>query len=100
LGELILKRQSTTRRTLERVVAVPVQTYAEYSGFQFTSVDQVDIVGVPESVPFLLAGDSGSVIVSRQKILLLTLIWSKRYSLQEEQPMMESITPWELQLQK
>ena len=74
LGELILKRQSTTRRTLERVVAVPVQTYAEYSGFQFTSVDQVDIVGVPESVPFLLAGDSGSVIVSRQKILLLTLI--------------------------
>ena len=52
LGELILKRESTTRRTLERVVAVPVQTYAEYSGFQFTFVDQVDIVGVPESVPF------------------------------------------------
>ena len=74
LGELILKRESTTRRTLERVVAIPVQTYAEYSGFQFTFVDQVDIVGVPESVPFLLAGDSGSVIVSRQKILLLTLI--------------------------
>jgi hypothetical protein len=67
LGDFVLKRGRTTRRTLGRVVAVAVETSVEYGGIPCNFVDQVAIVGVPESVPFSLGGDSGSVIVSKQK---------------------------------
>jgi hypothetical protein len=67
LGDLVLKRGRTTRKTLGRVVAVAIETSVEYGGIPCNFVDQVAIVGVPESVPFSLGGDSGSVIVSKQK---------------------------------
>jgi len=67
LGDLVLKRGRTTRKTLGRVVAVAVETSVEYGAIPCNFVDQVAIVGVPESVPFSLGGDSGSVIISKQK---------------------------------
>jgi hypothetical protein len=67
LGDLVIKRGRTTRRTLGRVVAVAVETSVDYRGFPCSFVDQVVIVGVPETMPFSLGGDSGSVIVSKQK---------------------------------
>jgi hypothetical protein len=67
LGDSVLKRGRTTRKTIGKVVAVSVETSVDYRGIPCGFEDQVVIVGVPEATPFSLAGDSGSVIVSKVK---------------------------------
>jgi hypothetical protein len=67
LGDSVMKRGRTTRKTIGRVTAVGVETTVDYRGIPCHFEDQVQVVGVPESVPFSLAGDSGSVIVSASK---------------------------------
>ena len=67
LGDSVMKRGRTTRKTVGKVVAVSVETTIDYRGFPCGFEDQVVVVGVPETIPFSLAGDSGSVIVSAKK---------------------------------
>jgi hypothetical protein len=64
LGDKVMKRGRTTRKTTGRVVAVAVETTVDYQGFPCNFIDQVVITGIPETIPFSLAGDSGSCIVS------------------------------------
>lgn len=67
LGDRVLKRGRTTRKTVGRVVAVDIETTVDYQGIPCNFTDQVVIVGVPETTPFSLSGDSGSIIVSAEK---------------------------------
>jgi hypothetical protein len=67
LGDAVMKRGRTTRKTIGKVVAVAVETTVDYRGFPCGFEDQIVVVGVPETIPFSLPGDSGSVIVSARK---------------------------------
>jgi hypothetical protein len=67
LGDNVMKRGRTTLKTVGRVTAVSIQTTVDYQGIPCNFEDQVDITGVPETTPFSLPGDSGSLIVSSQK---------------------------------
>lgn len=67
LGDSVMKRGRTTLKTAGRVTAVSIQTTVDYQGIPCNFEEQVDITGVPETTPFSLPGDSGSVIVSSKK---------------------------------
>jgi hypothetical protein len=67
LGDKVMKRGRTTQKTIGRVTAVAVETTVDYQGYPCNFVDQVAITGIPETTPFSLPGDSGSVIVSADK---------------------------------
>jgi hypothetical protein len=60
LGDSVMKRGRTTLKTAGRVTV-------DYQGIPCNFEEQVDITGVPETTPFSLPGDSGSVIVSSKK---------------------------------
>lgn len=67
LGDKVMKRGRTTHKTVGRVVAVDIETTVDYQGMPCNFSDQVVIVGIPETTPFSLSGDSGSVILSAEK---------------------------------
>ena len=67
LGDKVIKYGRTTLKTIGRVTAVAVQTTVDYQGIPCDFDNQVVITGIPESVPFSLPGDSGSLIVSSEK---------------------------------
>jgi hypothetical protein len=66
LGDKVVKRGRTTRLTDGMVVDVGVEVNVPYQGKDCTFEDQVAIVGIPQTDPFSLAGDSGSFVVSEE----------------------------------
>jgi hypothetical protein len=66
LGDVVVKRGRTTRLRVGMVVAVGVSVQVPYQGIPCTFEDQVTIVGIPETDPFSLGGDSGSFVVSEE----------------------------------
>lgn len=67
LGDRVLKRGRTTRKTLGEVIAIGVsdsQISVPYQGIPCNFDNQCVVVGLPTEVPFSLAGDSGSAVVS------------------------------------
>jgi len=69
LGDRALKRGRTTRKTLGEVIAVGVpdsQISVSYQGIPCNFDNQCVVVGLPTEVPFSLAGDSGSAVVSEE----------------------------------
>jgi hypothetical protein len=67
LNDKVMKRGRTTRKTIGRVIAVMQSVQVEYNGYPCDFEGQVAIVGDPPSKPFSLAGDSGSLVVSKEK---------------------------------
>ena len=68
LGDKVMKRGRTTQKTIGRVTAVAIESTVDYQGYPCNFMDQVAITGIPETTPFSLPGDSGSIIVSANKI--------------------------------
>lgn len=65
LGDKVVKRGRTTRKTIGKVIAVHARIYVPYQGYNCDFSNQVTIVGYPNPrKPFSLSGDSGSCIVS------------------------------------
>jgi hypothetical protein len=68
LGDRVLKRGRTTRKTVGEVTAVLADniTVDYQEGIPCVFNDQAIVVGIPETNPFSLAGDSGSFVVSEE----------------------------------
>jgi hypothetical protein len=67
LGDKVMKRGRTTRKTQGKVIGVSARVYVPYRGYNCDFSDQVTIIGDPDpKVPFSLKGDSGSCIVASE----------------------------------
>lgn len=66
VGDIVMKRGRTTRKTLGRVIAVNQEVFVRYQGlYDCRFINQVNIVGHPDvDIPFSAPGDSGSIIVA------------------------------------
>lgn len=67
LGDKVIKRGRTTRKTTGKVIAIDARVYVPYQGYNCDFAGQVTIIGDPNpKIPFSLGGDSGSCIVSSE----------------------------------
>jgi hypothetical protein len=67
LGDKVMKRGRTTWKTNGIVAVLFQDAEVEYNGYPCSFTDQIIIVGDPQTIPFSLRGDSGSVVVSAEK---------------------------------
>ena len=64
LGDKVMKRGRTTRKRNGMVTSISQNVQVAYQGFPCNFEEQISIVGDPQTTPFSLGGDSGSVVVS------------------------------------
>lgn len=64
LGDKVMKRGRTTRKRKGIVSTIGQNVQVPYQGFPCNFEQQISIVGDPQTTPFSLGGDSGSVVVS------------------------------------